>query len=341
MSGYRSLEQGKGMKQPTIFLSSTIYDFRDLRSALKFYLEQQGCTVLASEFNDFQKPLDAHSYDACLTAIGMADYFILLIGSRVGGWYDKANRISITRQEYRAAYELHKQGRLNILTFVRSEVWQVREDRKALSQHLETLSLTDSEKQAVMTSPSKFANDAEFISAFIDEVGKNKETKKAIETGDAKPTGNWIHVFKDFDEIISAVRPLLFRGLPAQEAAFRKALEAELLELLALCMLKYRGEALSPVGYINKMRERCPITDDVKQDSRLPFPRWRAYLLEERRPLVEKLASLNSWAAKKMLGIEPGDSFGAVSDVELADRFFFGDVETLKAIRAGYGGKAS
>ena len=34
--------------RPTFFLSSTIFDFRDLRSALKHYLEVQGCTVLAS-----------------------------------------------------------------------------------------------------------------------------------------------------------------------------------------------------------------------------------------------------------------------------------------------------
>ncbi len=68
------------VKRPTFFLSSTIYDFRDLRSALKFFLEEQGCKVLASEFNDFDKPLDGHSYEACLRSIHSADYFILVIG---------------------------------------------------------------------------------------------------------------------------------------------------------------------------------------------------------------------------------------------------------------------
>ncbi len=100
------------MQRPTFFISSTIYDFRDLRSALKFHLEEQGCKVLASEFNDFEKPLDKHSYDACLQAIQSADYFILLIGNRVGGWYDEANRISITQREYQEAYQLHSTGKL-------------------------------------------------------------------------------------------------------------------------------------------------------------------------------------------------------------------------------------
>jgi hypothetical protein len=40
-------------KRPTFFLSSTIFDFKDLRSAIKYALEARGCEVLASEFNDF------------------------------------------------------------------------------------------------------------------------------------------------------------------------------------------------------------------------------------------------------------------------------------------------
>jgi hypothetical protein len=52
------------MDRPTIFLSSTIYDFSDLRSALKDYLEDRGCRVLASEYTDFTRPLDTHSYEA-------------------------------------------------------------------------------------------------------------------------------------------------------------------------------------------------------------------------------------------------------------------------------------
>src|SRR3546814_3390935 len=44
----RSKRQDK-MNGPTLFLSSTVFDFADLRSALKDYLELRGCRVLASE----------------------------------------------------------------------------------------------------------------------------------------------------------------------------------------------------------------------------------------------------------------------------------------------------
>src|SRR3546814_17675502 len=60
----RSKRQDK-MNGPTLFLSSTVFDFADLRSALKDYLELRGCRVLASEFTDFTHPLDKHSYEAC------------------------------------------------------------------------------------------------------------------------------------------------------------------------------------------------------------------------------------------------------------------------------------
>jgi hypothetical protein len=219
------------VKAPTFFLSSTIYDFRDLRSALKYYLEAQGCLVLASEFNDFQKPLDLHSYEACLKAIEQSDYFVLLIGARVGGWYQPNDRVSITQQEYRRAYELQKAGRLKIITFVRAEVWQLREERKELTSYLSSTTFSEDEKKRLLAYPSKFAEDADFLSAFITEVSRNKDTAKALLTGSPLVSGNWIHPFRDFSEIISPIRAQVFSGLPVEEAAMRARREASRLSL--------------------------------------------------------------------------------------------------------------
>jgi hypothetical protein len=46
------------MMPPTFFLSSTIYDFYDLRSAIKYCLEQKRWRFIASDFNDFPHPPD-------------------------------------------------------------------------------------------------------------------------------------------------------------------------------------------------------------------------------------------------------------------------------------------
>jgi len=71
-------------ERPKIFVSSTIYDFRDLRTALKFWLEELGFEVYLSEQNDFPVQSDLNSYETCIQAINDCDYFILLVGGRVG-----------------------------------------------------------------------------------------------------------------------------------------------------------------------------------------------------------------------------------------------------------------
>ncbi|WP_157079224.1 hypothetical protein [Serratia ficaria] len=68
------------------------------------------------------------------------------------------------------------------------------------------------------------------------------------------------------------------------------------------------------------------------------FPRWKDYLLEEKRELVEQVASTGSWAAKELLGFRIEDEFPRMNDEQLADRFFLGDVSTMQAIRRGYSG---
>jgi hypothetical protein len=252
------------MKPPTFFLSSTIYDFKDLRSALKFYLEEQGCTVLASEYNDFSKPLDSHSYEACLKAIEKADYFVLLIGARVGGWFNPEGRISITQQEYRRAYELQKAGKLKIITFVRAEVWQAREERKELASYLASLPCSDSEKRRIEAYPSKFADDAEFITGFINEVGRNRDTARALKAGGPLPTGNWIHVFHDFSEVIATLQGQTFAGIPVAEAALRRLLQSEVLAILRRCILKVPGYLGSPRPAVEDFLRKYPLTMENK-----------------------------------------------------------------------------
>lgn len=253
-------------KRPTFFLSSTIFDFKDLRSAIKYALEARGCEVLASEFNDFEVDSSSHSYEACLANIAKADYFVLLIGSRVGGWYDKPNRVSITQQEFREAYRLHKTVKLRIVTLVRTEVWQAKEDRKALGKHLATLDLTEDQRKEISDFPSKFMDDADFIMAFLTEVGRNLETTQAVEKGGEKPSGNWIYPFSTFKEVEDVLQPLTFTGLTADDATYRKALQYELIELIRRLLLKYDKQAIDPRRVVAKFRDDHPISGEAFDD---------------------------------------------------------------------------
>lgn len=109
-----------------------------------------------------------------------------------------------------------------MITFVRAEVWQSREDRKDLASYLASLPYSDAEKKRIESYPSKFADDAEFINAFINEVGRNRDTVAALKAGTPLPSGNWIHVFHDFREVIATVQAQMFSGVPVAEAALRR-----------------------------------------------------------------------------------------------------------------------
>lgn len=248
------------LKKPTFFISSTIFDFRDLRSAVKFYLEEQGCAVLASECNDFGQPLDVHSYEACLNQIEAADYFILLIGSRIGGWYDETTKVSITRREYRRAYELHLQGRLKIISFVRSDVWAVKDDRKELGRFLDSMDIDPAKVASIKSRPGKAASDAEFLIEFLEEVGHNKQTANAVRGAATLPTGNWIHVFSSFREIMDVLRGQVFSGRPVDQAIGRQLLRSELLEMTSRMLMKLTsGTVLFPFKALETFANSCPL----------------------------------------------------------------------------------
>ena len=265
------------MNRPSFFLSSTIYDFRDIRSSIKFFLEESGYSVLASEFNDFPKELNQHSYKACLETIEKADYFILLIGSRVGGWYDKAEKISITRQEYRIAYELHKRGKLKLITLVRKEVWQFREQRKELSAYLEKSYADDKEICGIANYKSKFANDAEAICNFIEEISRNLETSKATNREAEFPSANWVHTFDTFRDISDVIRTETFSGSPIDKLIFVKLLARELTEILKSSLAKYsKNLVLSPLKRILKFRESHIIEMDSRfKNTEVIGKEWR------------------------------------------------------------------
>lgn len=198
--------------RPRVFVSSTIYDFRDLRSSIKYWLEEAGFDVLMSEHNDFPKRPDDNSYNACLEAIQQAHYFLLLIGERAGGWYDARNQISITRQEYRIAREAFLQtGSPKLLAFVRQEIWDLREDRRGLTKLLKRedspgAALSQEQKDHLTNHESRLIADAASIFEFLREVGQNDQMIEAAAGKGPLPQANWIHRFASFSDIASALK---------------------------------------------------------------------------------------------------------------------------------------
>lgn len=197
-------------KKPKVFISSTIFDFNDLRSSLKYWLEEMGFDVQLSNFNDFDKDTSDNSFDACLKSIESCQYYILFIGGRVGGYYE-GKKISITQKEYQKAYSLAIQNKIKIISFVRKELWDIRSDRSLLKKYLQNILLTKYEDSSeeinqIYNHKSDFVNDAKFIFNFIKEVSRNEEMKSGIQGKSELPKHNWIHTFSNFEEIIMALK---------------------------------------------------------------------------------------------------------------------------------------
>jgi hypothetical protein len=236
--------------KPVVYISSTVYDFRDLRSSLKFWLETLGYEVMLSDYNDFTKPLDKNSYEACIAAIDRADFFLVLIGSRVGGLYDQNDNVSITRMEYRRAYERAKSGKVRLIAFVRKELLDVREDRKALEQVLvndyqKSHELADTEIKQIVNHKSNVVNDAAAIFDFLKEVGRVEEMKAAMAGKSPFPPANWIHPFASFQEVVDALRVAFGVSHGLARIALEQNLKRELLRNLQSLTTKSRkGEVL-------------------------------------------------------------------------------------------------
>jgi hypothetical protein len=182
---------------PIAFISSTVVDLRDLRSALKFWLEEFGFDVRTSEASDFPRPLDRDAAAAALATIEGSDYYILIIGERRGSLFPGGD-ISVTHAELLEARRLFSSTqRPQLLTFVRSSVEQL---------------------VRVGVRPNSISEQ--------DWDGVSRILQSAREPNQP----NWINAFETFRDITDVLRATLKLTGPLR----RKALAANLLEEIRL-----------------------------------------------------------------------------------------------------------
>ncbi|UHO37101.1 DUF4062 domain-containing protein [Chryseobacterium capnotolerans] len=221
--------------KPTFFISSTIYDFRDLRSCIKWWLEEFGYKVNASEYNDFDKPLDENSYESCLRAIDKSDYFILLLGERFGGIYDKD--ISITQMEYRYAYQRMLEGKIKLINFVRQD----------------TLTKMDVYKESIkdqtidLTKFDKASKEKHRIHLFIQDVRRVNDMKDG-----GTPKNNWLHQFNGFPEIQDVIKAELDDRIGLSYKTKRFIITEELISNLKTYLQRDAKFGLVPRGFISE-----------------------------------------------------------------------------------------
>jgi hypothetical protein len=106
-------------RSPVLFLSSTLFDLRQVRADLVEFLEHDlGYGVLASEHATFPVDPSVDTIENCRHRVeNNADALVLIIGSRYGH-VPRGSSYSVTNIEYLAA----KSRRLPIFTFIQRDV---------------------------------------------------------------------------------------------------------------------------------------------------------------------------------------------------------------------------
>ena len=86
-------------KAPTVFVSSTFYDLKQVRADLKDFITTLGLTPVISEYDSFPIDPTISAVENCVNVVEeSADIFVLIIGGRYGTVKDQGR--SVTNMEY-------------------------------------------------------------------------------------------------------------------------------------------------------------------------------------------------------------------------------------------------
>jgi len=104
------------MARPRIFVSSTYYDLKHIRSSLENFIDSLGFDSILSEKGHIAYSPEIPLDESCYREVGNSDIFLIIIGGRYGSekseskekkdkqFFDRHD--SITKQEYKSAVEI-------------------------------------------------------------------------------------------------------------------------------------------------------------------------------------------------------------------------------------------
>ena len=86
--------------KPRVFVSSTHYDLKYLRSSLEALVESLGFDAILSEKSAITYDPDTHLDESCYRAASEADIFVLIIGGRYGS--PSSKHAAVGRHDFNA-----------------------------------------------------------------------------------------------------------------------------------------------------------------------------------------------------------------------------------------------
>lgn len=127
------------MARPRVFVSSTYYDLKHIRSSLETFIESLGFDAVLFEKGDIAFHPDAALDESCYREASAADIFVLVIGGRYGSAASTAQAAtsrkffeqyeSVTRKEFEAAQQADVPTFILVDSAVHSEYQTYRRNR--------------------------------------------------------------------------------------------------------------------------------------------------------------------------------------------------------------------
>lgn len=111
------------MAKPRIFISSTFYDLKQIRTDLDNFIKGMGYDVVRNEQGNIPYGLNNNLEEYCYKEISSVDILVAIVGGRFGSESDANNNYSISNQELKTAINHNKQVYIFIEKDVDSEYY--------------------------------------------------------------------------------------------------------------------------------------------------------------------------------------------------------------------------
>ena len=100
------------MAKPRVFISSTYYDLKHLRSSLENFIELIGYDPVLSEKGDIAYLPDIPLDESCYREVQNADIYVLIIGGRYGSEasQDKSKLSKTFYERYESITKMNNKG---------------------------------------------------------------------------------------------------------------------------------------------------------------------------------------------------------------------------------------
>ena len=311
------------MAKPRVFVSSTFYDLKHVRSSLDLFIESLGFEPVLSEKGDIAFTPDSPLDESCYREAANADIFVLIIGGRYG------------------TEASGKQKAPNRAFFERYESITKKEYESAIARDIPVYVLVENNVYSEYQTYLRNKDNKDVTYAHVDSAN----VFRLIEDILSKPRNNPTHTFERFADIEGWLREQwsgLFRELLQRQSQQQQlsALGAQVSELRAIneTLRKYLEAVMKGITpadsnvLIESERRRL---QDLERNEKVKESMWCRYVtrfvpFEEFLDAMTKVNSFNDFA--KRLGHKMPDLSDTLSSNETARRDF-NQVRTLLGLK--------